>query len=65
MDADKEKSPGSSEVGDKPAVPPAGAQVWVQCEGFRTLAYRDAKGKWRTVSKGEELKGVVTVIKEE
>jgi len=48
---------------EKESLPPPGEQVWVQCEGFRTLAYRDTKGKWKTVAKGEELKGAVKVLK--
>ena len=65
MDADKDVSLRSGAGEENQALPPAGLQVWVQCEGFRTLAYRDAKGKWRTVAKGEELKGEVKALKVE
>jgi hypothetical protein len=33
-----------------------GEVVWVECGSYRTLAYRDAKGAWRTVAKNEEVK---------
>jgi hypothetical protein len=36
--------------------------VCVQTEGFRCLAYRDEKGKWRNYYGGAELKGTVRVI---
>ena len=35
---------------------PVGQPVWVECGDYRTLAYRDAKGVWRSVAKNEELK---------
>jgi hypothetical protein len=37
-------------------VPVVGEPVWVQCGNYRTLAYLDEKGVWRTVAKGEEVK---------
>jgi hypothetical protein len=37
-------------------LPPVGEVVWVECGSYRTLAYRDAKGAWRTVAKNEEVK---------
>jgi hypothetical protein len=36
----------------------------VQCEGFRCMAYRDARGQWRDYFNGDEIKGQVTIIKE-
>jgi hypothetical protein len=36
-------------------MPRVGEQVWVECGDYRTLAYRDAKGVWRTVSKNEKI----------
>ena len=36
-------------------LPPVGEAVWVECGGYRTLAYRDPKGVWRTVAKNEEV----------
>jgi len=41
--------------------PTIGKLVWVQCRGFRCLAFRDSKGKWRTFHTGEELSGAVTI----
>ena len=58
---DRSRNTGGEE---KESLPPPGEHVWVQCEGFRTLAYRDAKGKWKTVAKGEELTGVVKILKQ-
>jgi hypothetical protein len=37
-------------------IPLVREQVWVQCGDYRTLAYLDEKGVWRTVAKGEEIK---------
>ena len=37
-------------------VPLVREPVWVQCGSYRTLAYLDEKGMWRTVAKGEEIK---------
>ena len=45
---------GSGQAPEK--LPPVGEAVWVECGGYRTLAYRDAKGTWRTVAKNEEVK---------
>ena len=42
-------------------LPPNGVAVWVQCEGYRTMAYRDAKGVWRNLGNGKELKGILRV----
>ena len=63
MGAYKLDPSGNRKRGDGEELPPVGQQVWVQCEGFRTLAYRDAHGKWKTVAKGEELSGLVKVLK--
>jgi hypothetical protein len=43
-------------------LPPGGEPVWVQCEGYRTMAYRDAKGLWWNVGNGQEVKGILTVV---
>lgn len=40
------------------------APVWVQCEGFRCLAYRDRRGDWRTFARDEKLPRVVRVLNE-
>ena len=39
-----------------PSLPPVGEPVWVECETYRTLAYRDEHGVWRTVAKKEPVK---------
>jgi hypothetical protein len=36
--------------------------VWVQCKGYRCLAYRDATGKWINFYTGKELTGFFKVI---
>ena len=61
MDSESSKDLGEPGGQNEGALPPIGETVWVQCEGFRTLAYRDDKGRWRTVADGRELKGVVKV----
>jgi hypothetical protein len=37
--------------------------VWVQCEGYRCMAYLDAKGKWVSFPNRKVLTDVVRVIK--
>ena len=63
MNGDNEEQSRNSGGEEGQSLPSPGEQVWVQCEGFRTLAYLDAKGRWKTVAKSEELKGVVKVLK--
>ena len=36
--------------------------VYVQCEGFRCLAYRDKSGNWINYYSGEPLQGTVTPV---
>jgi hypothetical protein len=36
--------------------------VWVQCKGFRCLAYSDATGKWINFYIGKKLTDFVKVI---
>jgi len=43
-------------------LPPAGLNVWVQCEGFRCLAYRTKDGKWLTAFGNKEVKEVIRVL---
>ncbi|HKW30623.1 MAG TPA: hypothetical protein VJT54_14905 [Verrucomicrobiae bacterium] len=43
-------------------LPPAGLNVWVQCEGFRCLAYRTKDGKWMTAIGNKEVKDVIRVV---
>ena len=51
---ERENSQGASEQA-REKLPPVGEAVWVECSGYRTLAYRDPKGVWRTVAKNEEV----------
>jgi hypothetical protein len=37
--------------------------VWVQCDGYRCMAYLDAKGKWLSFPARKVLNDVVRVIK--
>jgi hypothetical protein len=39
-----------------------GEPVWVQCEGFRCLAFRDRQGHWRTFYDRSELPQVIRVL---
>lgn len=48
-------SRGSASEGSE-KIPLVGEPVWVECGDYRTLAYRDVKGIWRTVAKNEEIK---------
>jgi hypothetical protein len=45
-------------------LPAVGQPVWVQCGGYRTMAYRDQDGKWRKLADGKKLTGNVAVIDE-
>jgi hypothetical protein len=49
------------ERADKP--PYLDLMVLVECDGVRHVANQDASGKWRTLSRRKELKGVVQVVK--
>ena len=56
-------------VGGSPATKPArppdldSTQLkWVQCRGYRCLAYRDAEGRWVNFYTGKVLTGVVKPI---
>jgi len=42
-------------------LPPIGEKVWVQCEGYRTMAYRDDQGVWRRLSNNKEVTGIIKV----
>jgi hypothetical protein len=37
--------------------------VWVQCVGYRCLAYRDREGLWRNFHTHEFLPGVVGLVR--
>jgi hypothetical protein len=41
-----------------------GEPVWVQCNGFRCLAYLNQNGEWRAYSSGAKLSDVVKVLNE-
>ena len=43
-------------------LPPIGEPVWVQCDGFRCLAYLDTKGAWRTFYDDSKLSGILKVL---
>jgi len=43
-------------------LPPIGLNVWIQCEGFRCLAYRTKDEKWKTAFGDEEVKNVIRVL---
>jgi hypothetical protein len=47
---------------EEPTLPPVGLNVWVQCEGFRCLAYRTKDGKWLTAIGNKEVKAVIRVL---
>jgi hypothetical protein len=49
------------EQSNKPPNP--GRQALVECDGVRHLAKQDPSGKWRTISRQKELKGVVEIVK--
>jgi len=38
--------------------------VWVQCDGFRCLAYLNRRGEWRAFSSGEKLPKILRVLAE-
>ena len=39
-----------------------GEPVWVQCEGFRCLAYLNHRGEWRAYSNNAKLPDTVEVL---
>jgi hypothetical protein len=42
-------------------LPPLGEYVWVQCQRYTTIAYRDAKGVWRSLGRGKKLSRITKV----
>lgn len=40
----------------------AGKPVWVQCEGYRCLAYLNHRGEWRALANNAKLTDVVRVL---
>ncbi len=43
---------------------PVNEPVWVQCNGFRCLAYLNQQGEWRAYSSGAKLTDAVKVLDE-
>lgn len=39
-----------------------GEPMWVQCEGYRCLAYQNEQGEWRSFHNGAKLNKVVRVL---
>ena len=46
---------------DEKFLPPA-APVYVQCPGFRCMAYRDERGQWRNYHSRELLTNVLGLV---
>jgi hypothetical protein len=63
MSREEKKTAGASAVAGESWLPPVGHPVWVWCTGYRTMATLDAKGIWRSLADGKELKGVVRAIR--
>jgi hypothetical protein len=63
MKEQKERSENGKDGSGK--LPPAGEPVWVRCEGYRTMAYLDSNGVWRSAATDKELNEVVGVEQEE
>jgi hypothetical protein len=53
---------GQDFVQKQPAV--TGEPVWVQCDGFRCMAYLNERGEWRAYSNGAKLSDVLQVLSE-
>lgn len=39
-----------------------GEPVWVQCDGFRCLAYLSQRGEWRTYADNAKLTNVIKIL---
>ena len=59
MTETNERLPGGN--GGNEQLQPLGEDVWVHCDGYETIAYRDAKGVWRNLGNDRELKGITKV----
>lgn len=55
MSSEAAETPMGREPISQSQLPPVGEPVWVECGTYRTLAYRDEKGVWRTVAKREPV----------
>jgi hypothetical protein len=54
---------GASDKAQPPEkVRPSGHMVWVQCKGYRCLAFRDEQDRWVNFYSGERLTDFVRVI---
>jgi hypothetical protein len=42
--------------------PRPGEPVWVQCDGYRCLAFQDKKGKWWSFYDRSNLPGVIKIL---
>lgn len=62
MGTETDKPSGPERRAEAP-MPPVGVPVWVQCKGFRVMAYLDHNGKWRNLATTEEVVGVIKWIK--
>jgi hypothetical protein len=62
QDAQPSGTEGNSQARTGQSLPRVGEPVWVRCDGYRTMAFLDDKGKWRNLVTREELTGVVQVI---
>jgi len=56
------KNTAPSKAQDPGQLPLSGQMVWVQCKGYRCLAYRDAQGKWVNFYSGEKLTNFIRVV---
>jgi len=43
-------------------LPPIGMNVWVQCDGYRCLAYLAAGGIWKDSYNHQELLNVIGIL---
>jgi len=64
MNAEEKDRPGRGEGERKRSLPCVGVPVWVLCAGYRTMAYLDKDGAWRTVADGKVLTGVMGLVEE-
>lgn len=64
MNDQNDQSVGEGDEKGAGKLPGVGEPVWVQCSGFRIMAYRDEDGAWRILSSGKKLDGKVEVIRE-
>ena len=51
----------SDDFGADLSAPRSIKPLWVECRGYRCLAYLDENSKWRTFATGKELNEVIEV----